>query len=49
MFYVFLEILRKYPALDAERIRNCNERGFPTDACKGTAIAAKVNRIYLNN
>ena len=39
----------KYPALDASRIWNCDETGFPTDANKGTVIMPKVNKIYLNH
>ena len=39
LYFLSLWILKKYPALDASRIWNCNESSFPTDANKGTVVA----------
>ena len=36
------QIFRKHPELDASRIWNCDETGFPTDASKGKVITIKV-------
>ena len=41
------QVFEEYPELDAQRIWNCNESGFPTDPSKGKVICEKVFRNTL--
>ena len=41
------QVFEENPELDAQRIWNCDESGFPTDPSKGKVICEKVFRNTL--
>ena len=41
------QVFEEYPELDAQRIWNCDESGFPTDPSKGKVICERVFRSTL--
>ena len=45
-----LQVFAENPDLDASKMWNCNESGFPTDLSKGKVVAPKVsgyNHLFM--